>query len=319
MKKPLALGIDTSNYKTSIAVTDSRGNILVDERKFLKVKEGERGLRQSEAFFQHINVLPELLESVLKDENLRKNIGVVAVSTKPRPIENSYMPVFLAGSQMAKIISESLAVSYYEFSHQEGHLEAVKFYSKFKKEEKLISFHFSGGTTEAILDDNKSFSIIGGSKDISYGQVLDRLGVALGMKFPAGAEMDEIAMRNVMSIKKGLPEQILSKIKVQDGWVNLSGIETQCQRALSNIDKDSLITMVFYRIGESILSIMKNLAQNHQIKKFIFAGGVSDSKFIREYLKNNISDNFDYCFSEGNLSSDNGIGISLLGGKEIWH
>ena len=51
-EKLLSLGIDTSNYKTSVAVTSSEGEIIFNSQSFLKVKEGQRGLRQSEALFQ---------------------------------------------------------------------------------------------------------------------------------------------------------------------------------------------------------------------------------------------------------------------------
>ena len=55
----LSLGIDTSNYKTSLAVVDKTGEVLFNYQKFLDVKPGEKGLRQSEAFFQHVQKLPE--------------------------------------------------------------------------------------------------------------------------------------------------------------------------------------------------------------------------------------------------------------------
>ena len=60
MNNRYVLGIDTSNYKTSIAVIDEEYNVICDERSFLKVKKGERGLRQSDAFFQHVQKLPDL-------------------------------------------------------------------------------------------------------------------------------------------------------------------------------------------------------------------------------------------------------------------
>ena len=125
----LSLGIDTSNYKTSVAVTDRRGKILADERMFLSVKKGERGLRQSEALFQHVNRLPEMLARILSDEEIRSGIGCVAVSSRPRPVEGSYMPVFLAGVSAAKCVSASLSVPLHMFSHQEGHIEACLLYT----------------------------------------------------------------------------------------------------------------------------------------------------------------------------------------------
>ena len=94
------LGIDTSNYKTSIAVIDHKKHIICDLRRFLTVKQGERGLRQSDALFQHIQNLPELMEEMRRMFDGR--IDADACSFRPRPEAGSYMPVFLAGSGFAK-------------------------------------------------------------------------------------------------------------------------------------------------------------------------------------------------------------------------
>ena len=189
MSRLLSLGIDTSNYKTSVAVVDAEGNILYNHQKLLEVKSGERGLRQSEALFQHVQRLPGVIEEALQSEGIRTRIGSVSVSSRPRPVDGSYMPVFTAGMGYARAVAAALDVPLQEFSHQEGHIEAVKHYSEMAELDKLICFHFSGGTTEAVLVDKHDgiFEIVGGSRDLAYGQVLDRLGVALGHAFPCGA------------------------------------------------------------------------------------------------------------------------------------
>ena len=57
MKNNVFLGIDTSNYTTSFAISDYDGNIIKNYKMLLPVKEGERGLRQSDAVFAHIKNL----------------------------------------------------------------------------------------------------------------------------------------------------------------------------------------------------------------------------------------------------------------------
>lgn len=313
--KKLSLGIDTSNYKTSVAVVDNEGNILFNSQKFLNVKEGERGLRQSDALFQHIQKLPDEIRYVLSDSDIRDNIGCVSVSTKPRPIEGSYMPVFTAGIGAAKMISTSLNVPMYEYSHQEGHIEAVKFYSDLKHINKpFVCFHFSGGTTEAILVDKSQnrFEIVGGSKDIAYGQVVDRIGVALGMSFPSGEEMDRIACTTKAN------STLFTIIKVKDCFVNLSGIETQGQRLINDCTKEELISGLFKTLAKSISDMTLQIADKYSVHDFIFAGGVSSSQFIREYLNNSLPNNINTVFGDPKLSQDNAIGTALLGGHNIW-
>lgn len=313
-KKKLALGIDTSNYKTSVAVVDEEGNILFNSQDFLYVKEGERGLRQSDAFFQHVKKLPEILEEVFSLQDVRENISCISVSTRPRPIEGSYMPVFMAGEAFARTLSSSLNIPLYEYSHQEGHIEAVKYYSKFKDVNRLATFHFSGGTTECLLVDESTnqFEIVGGSKDLAFGQVIDRIGVSLGLQFPCGEELDEIALFGRYNEKR------LSKIKVKDCFINLSGIETQSQRLVGEIPATDLICELFDKISASILEMVIQINEKYSVNDFIFAGGVSSSGYLRNYLRNNMPKNINIAFGEPKLSQDNAVGIALLGGKNIW-
>ena len=142
------LGIDTSNYKTSIAVIDHKKHIICDQRRFLTVKQGERGLRQSDALFQHIQNLPELMEEMRRMFDGR--IDAVACSFRPRPEAGSYMPVFLAGSGFAKAAAAAMNVPVVGFSHQEGHMEAIRAYSPFQTEDRFLACHFSGGTCEVL-------------------------------------------------------------------------------------------------------------------------------------------------------------------------
>ena len=312
----LTLGIDTSNYKTSLAVTDEDGHIIADSRRFLEVKKGERGLRQSDALFQHVHVLPHLLEDVMKDENIRRHIRCVSVSSRPRPYDDSYMPVFMAGVSAGRTVAASLGVPLYMFSHQEGHVEAVRRYCAAREAARLICFHFSGGTTEAILlqDSSRTFEIVGGSRDISYGQLLDRTGVAMGLEFPCGHILDQMAADAVSAGRVKKP-RILSAIKVKDGHVNLSGTETQLLRSLGEYESQQIICELFQRMAFSIYEMTMQLAEKYHINSFLYAGGVSSSMFLREFLQEKISKDFDIFFGKPELSSDNAVGTALLGGK----
>ena len=236
--KPYSLGIDTSNYKTSVAIV-SEDEIIYDGRILLEVKEGERGLRQQEALFQHINNLPILIKEAFSHIGSENPIESISASNKPRNVEGSYMPCFNGGVNAATIIGTTLGIEPKFFSHQEGHIEAAKWFTPFKDKERFIAFHFSGGTTESLLFHRGEISILGGTKDISFGQVLDRVGVALGMAFPAGEELDSLAL----SSEKG--EYKLPKIKAEGGYINLSGLETHLIRLIeekggSNMPKEEV-------------------------------------------------------------------------------
>lgn len=321
IKGKISLGIDTSNYKTSVALVSQGGEILLNSRSFLEVKKGERGLRQSEAFFQHVVKLPKTVSEALSDPELRQNIGCIAVSDRPRPKEGSYMPVFSAGTAFAKVLSAALDVPLFTFSHQEGHVEAVRYYSEVKDTEPFICFHFSGGTTEAVLADknNKRFGIVGGTKDISYGQVLDRIGVAMGFGFPCGENIDELAS------SCGERTAIFTPLKVRNCFVNLSGIETQGQRILSAVSegkkafgREQIACDLMFNICGSVEAMTMQLSEKYDIKNFIFAGGVSSSVYLRTYMSRRLKGRVNCVFGDPELSQDNAVGTALLGGSKIW-
>ena len=308
----LFLGIDTSNYKTSVSVVDTEGQIIINKSEYLEVKLGERGLRQSEAFFKQSNNLPVFIRDVFNTVN-PADISAVGVSTRPRRVEGSYMPCFLAGSNLAQELSSALKIPVYEFSHQEGHVAAVIDTSNCINDKSLI-FHLSGGTTEALLCEKDDLGykteIVGGTKDISIGQLLDRVGVQIGYSFPAGIFLDEIAYQSIKNIKTDKQLCHLPIPKIHDGYFNLSGIETKLAKIISsnNDDKyDNLIVELFTLISIVIRETIESLINKYNISNVYLVGGVSSSSTIRYLLKDT-----KYIFGKTELSGDNAVGIALL-------
>lgn len=306
------LGIDTSNYTTSMAVLDHKYNLMADERIILEVSKGSRGLRQSDAVFQHIKNIPVLTEKIFSKIN-REWIQCMSVSSRPRPIENSYMPSFVSGQAIAKTLSSVLNCDYKTFSHQEGHIRAGYLYSEFNMEDEAIVLHLSGGTTELLqvkrINNGYKINIIGGTQDISFGQLIDRIGVQLGCSFPAGKYMDEIAINYI-----GESTQFLKKIYINDTNINLSGIETQCLRYLAqNVDHHALVNELFIKISDALKLIIVNAVSKIGCKNILLVGGVSSSQMIRSHLKKVLeNEDLKLCFSEPSLSTDNAVGIAAL-------
>jgi len=300
------LGIDTSNYKTSVAVVDLDGNIIVNNSKLLKVKKGDKGLRQSEAFFYHSNDLPFMIKNAMAKDDVMGKVIAVAVSDRPRPVEGSYMPVFKVGENAGLMISSSLGIPLYTFSHQEGHIKAISKYQKIANPNKYIAYHLSGGTSEALLIDD-DITIVGGSKDISLGQLIDRVGVKLGYEFPAGKRMDEIAVKEKIKLNP-------TGVKLDDGYFNLSGLETQCMKALDAKLDTAIVPGLFKTLGDLMVNLTDYLSVKYQVYDFVFTGGVSSSEFLRKYVDYKSSKNI--YFGDPLLSSDNAVGIALLGGEK---
>ena len=138
------LGIDTSNYATSLAVFDTAGEVVCAKKRFLPVKEGQLGLRQSDALFHHTAALPGML-AVLGEEFDLTKIGAVGVSEKPRPVQGSYMPCFLAGVSAGQAFALGRGVPLVRTTHQQGHAAAALFAAGGEAlfRQKVLLFHIS--------------------------------------------------------------------------------------------------------------------------------------------------------------------------------
>lgn len=308
------VGFDTSAYTTSLAAVDEQGRIVFDGRRLLPVPPGGRGLRQSVAREAHRRNLPELLEALFETVP-RQDLRAVAVSDRPRPVEGSYMPVFLEGLGAAETLSANLGLPLYRFSHQEGHIAAIRNFSPLKDDEGFLCYHLSGGTTELLEVRNGRIAIIGGSRDLSAGQLLDRVGVALGLGFPAGPAMDCLA---APSPAPDWPEgRLLTRVPVKGAWFHLSGIESQCQRLIcKGVPASRLVPEIFERLAESLSQSILEGRRASGLRQVLMAGGVSQSRTLRALLRAKIPEtelNF------GEYGADNGIGVAVLGGKALWH
>ncbi len=311
----IVIGIDTSCYTTSIAAISLNKEIILSEKIMLKVDKDSKGLRQSEGVFQHISNIGKLSENItgrLKDYNI---VGVCA-SEKPRPIEDSYMPVFTVGLNTGKLLSATHNCPFFETTHQENHIKSSLLGKNLLNENRFIAVHMSGGTTEIILaNKNKSkdyeLEIIGGTKDVSFGQLIDRLGVKLSYDFPCGKYIDKNAMESDKKIDHGL------KTSVKEGYMNLSGIENQLNKIIADgedVDKAYLSKLLMDSIVRCMLKSLSYLCKKYETYEVVFAGGVSASKYISKNLTQKLKKyNIKTYFTESHLATDNAVGCALIG------
>ncbi len=304
------LGIDTSCYTTSVAIVDFKRNLIVDKRIKLEVLANQIGLRQSEAFFQHVKNLPIIFDGiskVIKESQIKK----ITYSSAPRNVEGSYMPVFMAGSSFGKSLASILNIPREEYSHQEGHIEAAKWSAKVNPQNGLITVHISGGTTE-ILETKKTKSgyktkLIGGTLDISAGQLIDRIGVSMGLGFPAGKELEELSKGgNINSIK--LP------ISVKNTYINFSGAETYIKRILNDMKYEDIAIALLQYVYKSLVQAIYNSCKETKLNNVLLVGGVASNQLIRDNLYMDLKKKgIDIFFGSIECCTDNAIGTALLG------
>ena len=303
----LFLGIDTSNYTTSASIYDDESGRMLMQKKLLPVRQGECGLRQSDAVFHHVQQLPEIIDRLF--DGADGEITAVGVSSRPRDAEGSYMPCFTVGLSSARIISKINGIPLYTFSHQNGHIAAAIYSSGQKRllEERFLAFHVSGGTTEAVIvtpDRENIFNVFLAAKtlDLNAGQLIDRTGVMLGLSFPSGAELEKLAAQNKEKLKN-----VKTTLKGADCC--LSGIENRCRKVFEDgASKEYTAALCLAHIENAIDGMCSAVFEKYGKMPVLFAGGVMADMIIREKL----SSKYESYFAEPVFSADNASGTAFL-------
>ena len=301
------LAFDTSNYTTSVASFDGTEGHNIS--RLLDVEQGALGLRQSDALFAHVKRLPELADRLFSDIGTDAGFEAVGVSTRPRAVEGSYMPCFLAGESQARVLGAALGVPVLPFSHQQGHIAAA-LYSVDRLDllhERFLAFHMSGGTTEAVLvepvEGDKMFRtrLVASSLDLKAGQVIDRIGVMLGLPFPAGKHLDPIACNYT--------ERLRVRASMKGANCSLSGVENKCRELMKKgAPKEEIAaTCMAYVIAASD-AMCKALIETFGDLPVVFSGGVSSNSMLRTHM----SKKYGALFAEPRFSADNAAGIAVL-------
>ena len=282
------------------------------KKRFLPVKAGQLGLRQSDALFHHTVALPEMMQELAQEFDLTQ-IDAVGVSQKPRPVEGSYMPCFLAGVNAATAFAHAKGIPLVLTTHQQGHAAAALFAAKGEQlfAEKVLLFHISGGTTDLLLCDQvRRITTLGTSTDLYAGQAVDRVGVRLGFGFPAGAEVSRLAAQ--------CTEEIKPKSSVKGMQCSLSGLENQCNALLAaGKTPEYVCKYCLLCVADTVVKMTKAAQKEYPGLPVVCAGGVMSSDIIRAWVQKRLPQVY---FVPGQYSSDNAIGVSILAAREagLW-
>lgn len=297
------IGIDTSNYTTSIAWFDGREGENCS--RLLPVKQGELGLRQSDAVFAHIKSLPELSGRLFS--HIRKDtITEVGVSTRPRAVEGSYMPCFMVGYSHAKLLADALGVPLVEVSHQQGHV-AASLWSAGRMdlmEETHLAWHLSGGTTELLLVEPEGRNVkctrIGGTTDISAGQLIDRTGQLLDLPFPSGKHLD--------SLSREATGKDVFRVKCRNSEFSLSGVQNKVQQFYAACaDPTETAAYALRCVAGAVYQATAQALEAYPGLSVVFSGGVASNSMLRE-----LTAPLHPVFAQPQFSTDNAMGVAVL-------
>ena len=308
MSTPRCLGLDTSNYTTSAAVFGA--GCGRNAGKLLEVPAGSLGLRQSEALFQHVKRLPQLVKA-LEEEGLLHNLAAVGASTRPRAVEGSYMPCFLPGESTGRCLASTLGVPFFPCSHQQGHLAAAAWSAGQPEllDRPFLAWHLSGGTTELLYVQPEGPMVhaqkIGGTSDISAGQLIDRTGKYLNIPFPAGRALDELA---------GTGEGERFSVKINDLTFSLSGVENQVKGLLERgTPPDQTARFVLDTIAHAVRRATQAAQERWKGLPVLCSGGVASNSRLRQVMTQACG----ALFAAPEYSTDNALGVAILAGRML--
>ena len=297
------IGMDTSNYTTSIAFFDGIGGENCS--RLLPVKQGELGLRQSDAVFAHIKSLPELSGRLFSHVR-KEDITAVGVSTRPRAVEGSYMPCFMVGYSHARMLSDLLKVPLVEVSHQQGHV-AASLWSADRldlMDQPHLAWHLSGGTTELLLVEPEGRNVvctkIGGTTDISAGQLIDRTGQLLQLPFPSGKHLDALSKEAVM--------KEVFKVKCSNMEFSLSGVQNKVQQFHEKNGKPEETAGYALRcVAKAVYLATEQALKAYPGLPVVFSGGVASNSLLRDVIAP-----LKPVFAQPQFSTDNAMGVAVL-------
>lgn len=309
MKPAIYVGIDTSCYTTSLAACTFAGDICLFKKLMLPVGENEKGIRQSDAVFAHI----KNLQTLLADTRLGElgEIKAVAASCAPRPVEGSYMPVFMVSKTVGMAFASSAGAQFIESTHQHAHIYAALIGQNL--EPPFLAAHLSGGTSEILRVDelapNSGITILGATKDIPAGQLVDRIGNKLGFRFPCGPYVEDCA--------KEANGTLMFKTSVDGTIFNFSGVEAQAMRALDAGSSAAEVTHAAQAaIAKTIAEALVAAGRQTGIKTALLFGGVICNAMIKDVIADKLRENgMEARFADKQYSADNAAGLARMARK----
>ena len=311
----LILGLDTSNYRTSVAAVTVDGQVLFNARKLLPVPLGERGLRQSDAVFLHLKQMRGMIDD-LREVTQDGRVAAVCASTRPRSRDESYMPVFQVGDAIGCSMAAAMDVPYFLTDHQHGHIAAAAHETALEGESSFLALHLSGGTTDLLFKNGEQLETLGGSKDLQIGQLVDRVGVAMGLSFPAGPELEKLA-------EAGRAEGLLG-CSMEDGDLrcHFSGAETRAGQwiAEARMPREDIAREIYDLMARTVARMLAAGCRKTGQARTLITGGVAASALFRNMLQRRVAartPGLRLVFGRPEYSGDNAVGVALIGAERL--
>ncbi|RLG56159.1 MAG: UGMP family protein [Thermoproteota archaeon] len=289
----LSLGIESTAHTLGVAVVDSRGRIVADERAVYTPPSG--GIKPQEASEHHYHAADKLISRVFSLIS-PEEIDIVCFSRGP-----GLPPCLSIGAIVARTLAYILKKPLIGVNHCTAHVELARLLSGFHNP---VVVYVSGGNTQVIAYSEGRYRVLGETEDIGLGNAQDKLARELGIPNPPGPYMDRVVGRWI-----DLPYTVKG--------MNLaySGLVTEAIKRAKQGAKMEDVIYSFMEVSFSMLVEVAERALAHIGKKqLVLTGGVAASPKLREKFRLMCRERgAEFYAVEPKLARDNGVMIAWTG------
>jgi len=235
----------------------------------------------------HVEVITACIEEALEEAGITEDeVTAVAVTYGP-----GLVGALLVGLAAAKAFAWAHGLPLIPVNHMAGHLMAAQ--SVEPLEFPLLALLVSGGHTELVyVSEAGDYKIVGETRDDAVGEAYDKVGRVMGLTYPAGREIDQLAHQGAdifafprAMIKEDNLEFSFSGLK--SAFINLHHNAQQKGESLSNADLSASFQAAVLDI---LMAKTKKALENYPVKTLVVAGGVAANQGLRERLASEITD-----------------------------
>ncbi|CYU94454.1 tRNA (adenosine(37)-N6)-threonylcarbamoyltransferase complex transferase subunit TsaD [Streptococcus suis] len=288
MKDRLILAIETSCDETSVAVLRNDAELLSNVIAS-QIASHQRfgGVVPEVASRHHVEVITACIEeALLEAEVTAEDLTAVAVTYGP-----GLVGALLVGISAAKAFAWANGLPLIPVNHMAGHLMAARAVKEL--EFPLLALLVSGGHTELVyVSEAGDYKIVGETRDDAVGEAYDKVGRVMGLPYPAGRVIDELAHEGQdiynfprAMIKEDNLEFSFSGLK--SAFINLYHNAQQKGENLSNADLSASFQAC---VMDILMAKTKKALEQYPVKTLVVAGGVAANQGLRERLAAEITD-----------------------------
>ncbi len=260
------LGIESTAHTLGIGVVSSQGKILAN----VKTSYRGEGIHPRKAAENHLLNLKILLQKALQvSKKGIEDIDLIAFSQGP-----GLPPCLRIGAIAARTLASNLKKPLVGVNHAVAHIEIGKLTTG--AVDPLIVY-VSGGNTQIIACSERKYKVFGETLDVALGNAIDSLGRILGLEFPAGPKIDELA-------EKGKWIDLPYVVKGMD--FSFSGLLTEAERKIKNGEKVHDVCFSFEHNCFAMVTEASERALAYTKKEeLLLTGGVASARRLQKMLK----------------------------------